>query len=386
MEKSAYLKEIDRIIKNGKYQDTWESLSQYRIPEWYKDTKLGIFIHWGVYSVPAFGSEWYSRNMYIQGSPEYKHHIETYGPHKDFGYKDFIPMFKAEKFDPEAWADLFQQAGAKYVVPVAEHHDGFQMYKSELSHWNAYEMGPKRDVLGELETAFEKRGMITGASSHRVEHWFFMGHGKEFDSDVKGPLQRGDLYWPAMPEGGIDDLLGAFFGAVVLAVGIALVFRAGATTGGTDILVRLLKLRYKHIETGKLFFCTDLVVVICSMVVFRNVNTGLYALLSIMVFAIVFDVVLYGSDTAKMVYVVSEKEERIARRIMDELEIGVTYVHGQGAYTEKEKRVILCAAKKQLFPKVKEIVKEEDPQAFLIVSSASDIYGEGFKDHFAEEF
>ena len=119
---------------------------------------------------------------------------------------------------------------------------------------------------------------------------------------------------------------------------------------------------------------------------FHNVNTGLYALLSIMVFAIVFDVVLYGSDTAKMVYVVSEKEERIARRIMDELEIGVTYVHGQGAYTEKEKRVILCAAKKQLFPKVKEIVKEEDPQAFLIVSSASDIYGEGFKDHFAEEF
>ena len=102
MEKSAYLKEIDRIIKNGKFQDTWESLSQYRIPEWYKDTKLGIFIHWGVYSVPAFGSEWYSRNMYIQGSPEYKHHIETYGPHKDFGYKDFIPMFKAEKFDPEA--------------------------------------------------------------------------------------------------------------------------------------------------------------------------------------------------------------------------------------------------------------------------------------------
>ena len=200
MEKSAYLKEIDRIIKNGKYQDTWESLSQYRIPEWYKDTKLGIFIHWGVYSVPAFGSEWYSRNMYIQGSPEYKHHIETYGPHKDFGYKDFIPMFKAEKFDPEAWADLFQQAGAKYVVPVAEHHDGFQMYKSELSHWNAYEMGPKRDVLGELETAFEKRGMITGASSHRVEHWFFMGHGKQFESDMNGPMERGDFYWPAMEE------------------------------------------------------------------------------------------------------------------------------------------------------------------------------------------
>ena len=200
MDKKSYLQEIDRVIKNGKFQDTWESLSQYRIPEWYRNTKLGIFIHWGIYSVPAFGSEWYSRNMYIQGSPEFEHHVKTYGPQKDFGYKDFIPLFKAEKFDAEAWADLFQQAGAKYVVPVAEHHDGFQMYKSELSHWNAFEMGPKRDVLGELKTAFDKRGIVTGASSHRVEHWFFMGHGKEFDSDIKDPMQCGDFYWPATKE------------------------------------------------------------------------------------------------------------------------------------------------------------------------------------------
>ncbi|MGN0779185.1 MAG: alpha-L-fucosidase [Aristaeellaceae bacterium] len=195
-----YLETIDRVIARGPYTDTWESLSRYRVPEWYQDAKFGIFIHWGVYSVPAFGNEWYPRNMYIQGSREYEHHIATYGPQKDFGYKDFIPMFRAEGFDPDQWAALFREAGANYVVPVAEHHDGFQMYRSDISHWNAYEMGPKRDVLGELKASFDRQGMRTGASSHRVEHWFFMGHGKEFDSDVQEPLQRGDLYWPAMPE------------------------------------------------------------------------------------------------------------------------------------------------------------------------------------------
>ena len=109
-------------------------------------------------------------------------------------------MFKAEKFNPDEWAELFKEAGANYVVPVAEHHDGFQMYRSEISHWNAYEMGPGRDVLGELKNACQKREMQIGASSHRIEHWFFMGHGKEFESDIKDPMQRGDFYWPAMPE------------------------------------------------------------------------------------------------------------------------------------------------------------------------------------------
>ena len=195
-----YLAEIDRVIAQGPYQDTWESLGAFQPPKWYRDAKFGIFIHWGVYSVPAFGSEWYSRSMYIQGTREYEHHLKTYGPHKDFGYKDFIPLFKAEKFSADAWAELFQKAGAKYVVPVAEHHDGFQMYQSDISHWNAAEMGPCRNVLGELKEAVEKRGMTLGASTHRVEHWFFMGHGKEFDSDIKEPMQRGDFYWPAMPE------------------------------------------------------------------------------------------------------------------------------------------------------------------------------------------
>lgn len=136
----------------------------------------------------------------MKDSPEYKHHVETYGKHTEFGYKDFIPMFTADKFDPDAWAELFQQAGARYVVPVAEHHDGFQMYESEISHWNAAEMGPKRDVLGQLKDSCRKRGMEVGASSHRVEHWFFMGHGREYDSDVREPMERGDFYWPAMPE------------------------------------------------------------------------------------------------------------------------------------------------------------------------------------------
>ena len=201
-----YLETIDEVIAKGPYKDTWESLSEYEVPKWYKRAKFGIFIHWGVYSVPAFGSEWYSRNMYIQGSKEYEHHIATYGKHTEFGYKDFIPMFTAEKFDAEKWVDLFKRAGAKYVVPVAEHHDGFQMYKSEVSHWNAYEMGPKRDVLGELKACVEKEGMSIGASTHRVEHWFFMGHGKEFESDIKEPMERGDFYWPAMPEADHHDL------------------------------------------------------------------------------------------------------------------------------------------------------------------------------------
>ncbi len=201
-----YLKTIDEVIGRGPYKDNWESLSSWQAPEWYQKAKFGIFIHWGVYSVPAFGSEWYSRNMYIKGSAEYEHHVKTYGKHTEAGYKDLIPLFEAKHFNADKWAELFQEAGAKYVVPVAEHHDGFQMYRSEISHWNAWEMGPKRDILGELKESVERRGMEMGASSHRMEHWFFMGHGKEFDSDIKEPMQRGDFYWPAMPEPDHYDL------------------------------------------------------------------------------------------------------------------------------------------------------------------------------------
>lgn len=182
------------------YTADWESLSNYRVPQWYSDARFGIFIHFGVYSVPSFGSEWYSRNMYVKDSREYEHHIKTYGPHKDFGYKDFVPMFKAEKFNADEWADLFKRAGARYVVPVAEHHDGFAMYKSSISKWNAYDMGPKMDYLGLLKKSVEERGMRIGASSHRIEHWFFMSKGREFESDINDSIDENSLYWPAMKE------------------------------------------------------------------------------------------------------------------------------------------------------------------------------------------
>ena len=204
------LRRIDAVIAQGPYTDTWESLSNWQPPEWYRNAKFGIFIDWGVYSVPAFENEWYPRNMYIEGSKVFEHHAKTYGAHKDFGYKDFIPLFKAEKFDPAAWAALFKRAGARYVVPVAEHHDGFQMYKSALSHWNAAEMGPQRDVVGALKDAVEAEGMTLGVSSHRIEHWFFMGGGKNFESDIPQNPDRDDRYWPSMasPEN-TDDLFGA---------------------------------------------------------------------------------------------------------------------------------------------------------------------------------
>ena len=141
-DQNKWLEKINDVIAKAPMRQTGESLSKHQTPQWFRDAKFGIFIHWGVYSVPAFANEWYSRNMYIQGSPEFEHHIRVYGPQKDFGYKDFIPMFKAEKFDAAEWIELFKKAGARYVVPVAEHHDGFQMYRSELSHWNAAEMGP----------------------------------------------------------------------------------------------------------------------------------------------------------------------------------------------------------------------------------------------------
>ena len=200
MDRQAKLRDIDQVIVRGRFKDDWASLAQFQVPAWYRQAKFGIFIHWGVYAVPAFNNEWYPRNMYIHGTAEYEHHLKTYGPHKEFGYKDFIPLFKAEKFDPDAWAALFAEAGARYVIPVAEHHDGFQMYKSDLSEWNAAEKGPCRDTTAELKAAFEKKGLVTGVSSHRIEHWFFLGHGREFDSDIHEPLQVGDLYWPSMPE------------------------------------------------------------------------------------------------------------------------------------------------------------------------------------------
>jgi len=194
--RTAILSVVDRVAHQGPFRPDWESLQKYQAPDWYKDAKFGIFIHWGVYSVPAFGNEWYPRNMYRKDSDEYKHHIATYGPQDKFGYKDFIPMFKAEHFDPAAWARLFKESGAKYVVPVAEHHDGFAMYDSGLSDWTAAKMGPKRDIIGDLAKAVRAEGLHFGASTHRVEHNFFLGVGRTIPSDINDPKYAA-FYGPA---------------------------------------------------------------------------------------------------------------------------------------------------------------------------------------------
>ena len=183
---------------SGKYEATWDSLSQYEIPQWYQDAKFGIFIHWGPYCVPAFGNEWYPRRMYLQDDPAYAHHRETWGDHKDFGYKDFIPMLTAEKFDAAEWAQLFKDAGARFVMPVAEHHDGFPMYDSDLTDFCASKMGPKRDICGELAQAVREQDMVFAVSSHRAEHWWFFDGGRAFPSDVNDPANEG-LYGPAVP-------------------------------------------------------------------------------------------------------------------------------------------------------------------------------------------
>ena len=194
--RTAILADVDRVAHQGPFRPDWESLQKYQVPEWYKDAKFGIFIHWGIYSVPAFGNEWYPRNMYRKDSEEYQHHIATYGPQDKFGYKDLIPMFRAEHFDAVAWARLFKESGAKYVVPVAEHHDGFAMYDSGLSDWTAAKMGPKRDVIGDLAQAVRAEGLHFGTSSHRVEHNFFLGIGRTIPSDINDPKYAA-FYGPA---------------------------------------------------------------------------------------------------------------------------------------------------------------------------------------------
>ncbi len=190
---------IQQVIGAGPFASNWESLKGYTVPTWYEDAKFGIFIHWGVYAVPAFENEWYPRNMYLQDSPVFTHHLQTYGPQARFGYKDFIPMFTADKFDPDQWAGLFRRAGAQFVVPVAEHHDGFAMYDCSFSRWNATRMGPRRDLIGELADAVRRQWLVFGLSSHRAEHWWFFNGGMKFDSDVQD-ARYADLYGPAQPD------------------------------------------------------------------------------------------------------------------------------------------------------------------------------------------
>jgi alpha-L-fucosidase len=176
----------------GPVQPTWLSLrDHFQTPTWFREAKIGIFAHWGIYSVPAHHSEWYARFMYTTDAAW---HTEHYGPPDKFGYKDFIPMFRAEKFQPDDWVSLFQRAGARYMCPVGEHSDGFAMWDSDLTPWCAGKMGPKRDLLGDLAKAARKQNMIWGTSTHRMEH-----HNFEYPS-------------PGVPNDEFDPKYAGFYG------------------------------------------------------------------------------------------------------------------------------------------------------------------------------
>ena len=145
----AFLLECPAVIpsQSAQYKPTLESLKEYRCPDWFRDAKFGIYLHWGAYSVAEQG-EWYARNLYIESRPEYAHHVKTYGHPSEFGYKDFIPLWKAERFDPDALLALFKEAGAKYFTPCAVHHDNFDLWDSKHHEWNSVNMGPEKDLIG----------------------------------------------------------------------------------------------------------------------------------------------------------------------------------------------------------------------------------------------
>lgn len=167
------------------YQPTWNSLKKHNTPGWFRKAKFGIYTHWGIYSVPACrpNATWYPFNMYRKGTEQYEYHKKTYGDPSKFGYKDFIPMFTGENFDADEWAELFRQSGAKFAGPVGEHHDGFTMWNSRINPWNAVNMGPRRDVVGELEKAIRAKDMRFMVALHHAENWWFFPHWmKEYDT------------------------------------------------------------------------------------------------------------------------------------------------------------------------------------------------------------
>lgn len=182
-----------------------------------------------------------------------------------------------------------------------------------------------------------------------------------------------------------DPLLAALVGATLMAVALGLVFKAGATTGGTDIIIKLLRLKFPHLKTGFLFLLTDAVIVTASAFVFQNLDTALYAGIVVFINSVLLDLVLYGRDGAKMFFIISDSPETIVSRLLEELDISATYISGKGAYSGLDKKVILCVVKKPLSPKLEEIVRQEDPTAFTIITSASEIYGEGYKNIFSQK-
>lgn len=180
-----------------------------------------------------------------------------------------------------------------------------------------------------------------------------------------------------------DPFLAAVAGGSLMAVSLGLIFRSGATSGGTDIIVKLLRIKFPHLKTGFLFLLLDAAVVTASAFVFQNIDAALYAGVVVVINSILLDVVLYGRDSAKMMFIISDNYKQIAARMLEEMDIGVTYISGSGAYSGRNKEVIMCVMRKQRSHMAEEIIREEDPDAFMIVTSATEIYGEGYKNIFS---
>jgi alpha-L-fucosidase len=202
----AAMRQIPVQMAPGPFEPSWDSLKQnYKVPDWFIGAKFGIFLHFGIFSVPAHQSEWYEKFMYAGGDDNtlkamrnhdtlLPWHTAHFGPPDKFGYKDFIPMFKAEKFDADAWALLFKRAGARYVVPGAQHHENFAMWDSEVTPFNAMQMGPKRDVIGELAKAVRKQGMKLGLANHGIENFQFINPPPDLAARLKA--EKVDLFDP----------------------------------------------------------------------------------------------------------------------------------------------------------------------------------------------
>ncbi len=182
-----------------------------------------------------------------------------------------------------------------------------------------------------------------------------------------------------------NPLLACVAGSSLVATGIGLVFRGGGTTGGTDIVVKLLRLKYKHISTGVIFFVADGLVCLTSGIVFEDFDKALYAGIGVFVQMFVLNTVLYGSDEARIVYIISERDSVIACRLLAEIDTGVTFLRGHGGYTGKERKVLMCAVKMRMLPQARQIVSEEDSDAFMIVTKATSVFGEGYKSYTEED-
>jgi alpha-L-fucosidase len=181
---TAFAQQQEQTSSEGRFKPTDESLKQYSCPEWFRDAKFGIWAHWGPQAVPRQG-DWYARRMYQENDPAYKYHIEHYGHPSVFGYKDIIPLWKAERWDPDKLMALYKKAGAKYFVSMGSHHDNFFLWNSKINRWNAVNMGPKKDVVGLWQQAAKKQGLKFGVSEHLGASytWFQTAHG----SDKEGP-------------------------------------------------------------------------------------------------------------------------------------------------------------------------------------------------------